>query len=82
MSKSLEDLEVWQKSKHLCVEVRKKSTIGPEFSQFLGYAKGSAGEVRTQVIVAVDLGYLTIEEGQILCMQLEAISRMLFDSKQ
>jgi S23 ribosomal protein. len=107
VSKSFEDLEVWQKSKHLCVEVCKKfkasadrafrdqvtraalsipsniaegaeRTPKPEFRQFLGYAKGSAGEVRTQIIVAVDLGYLTIEEGQILRRQLETISRMLF----
>jgi four helix bundle protein len=29
-----------------------------EFAQFLGYAKGSAGELRTQIIIASRLGYI------------------------
>ncbi len=33
-----------------------------EFVQFLNYAKGSAGEVRSQLYVALDLGY--IDEGE------------------
>ena len=30
-----------------------------EFVRFLFYAKGSAGEVRSQLVVALDLGYIT-----------------------
>jgi len=29
-----------------------------EFIQFLGYAKGSAGEMKTQIIIANKLGYI------------------------
>lgn len=32
-----------------------------EFVNFLGYAKGSAGELRTQLYVAYDVGYITKE---------------------
>ena len=31
-----------------------------EFKQFLGYAKGSAGETRSQVLRASALGYITL----------------------
>src|SRR6188508_1986815 len=34
-----------------------------EFKQFLGYAKGSAGETRSQVIRAIALGYISSEIG-------------------
>jgi len=42
-----------------------------EFIQFLFIAKGSAGEVRTQLYIAFDLGYITqadFEEGMKLCL--------------
>jgi four helix bundle protein len=35
-----------------------------EFIHFLTIAKGSAAEVETQMIIAVDLGYLTDEEAE------------------
>ena len=31
-----------------------------EFIQFLGYAKGSAGEARNQLYLAADLGYMEL----------------------
>ncbi len=33
-----------------------------EFTQFLAIAKGSAGEVRSQLYIALDQGYLSREE--------------------
>jgi four helix bundle protein len=33
-----------------------------EFIQFLSYAKGSAGEVRSQLYIALDRGYITQKE--------------------
>lgn len=33
-----------------------------EFLNFLGYAKGSAGEVRSMLYVALDLNYITLED--------------------
>ena len=34
-----------------------------EFKQFLSYAKGSAGETRSQILRAVQLGYISSETG-------------------
>ncbi len=48
-----------------------------EFKQFLGYAKGSAGEIRSQALRALALGYLSIETGQRLTAELREISRMI-----
>lgn len=48
-----------------------------EFKQFLGYAKGSAGETRSQVLRAVPLGYLPADAGQRLRKELCEISRMI-----
>jgi len=48
-----------------------------EFRQFLGYAKGSAGEARSQVLRAVALGYMQEETGRKLTSELCEISRMI-----
>ncbi len=40
-------------------------------------AKGSAGEVRSQLYVASDLGYLTVEEFANLKTRAEEVSRAL-----
>lgn len=48
-----------------------------EFKQFLGYAKGSAGETRSQVLRATALGYITPERAQTMLKELREISRML-----
>ncbi|MBI5167533.1 MAG: four helix bundle protein [candidate division NC10 bacterium] len=34
-----------------------------EYRHFVGVAKGSAGEIRYQLLLATDLGYLSREEG-------------------
>ena len=48
-----------------------------EFKQFLGYAKGSAGETRSQVLRAIALGYLDAATGRHLRVELVEISRMI-----
>lgn len=50
----------------------------PEFIQFLGYARGSAGELRTQIMIGIDLKYFSTDEGEKLVSELREISRMLW----
>lgn len=56
---------------------------GPaEFRQFLSYAKGSAGEARSQVLRAAALGYITAEDSRRLVAELKEISRMIHGLSQ
>ena len=48
-----------------------------EFFHFLSQAKGSAGELRAQLYLALDRGYLAKSEFQDLCDRAKRISRML-----
>jgi len=48
-----------------------------EYRQFTGIAKGSAGELKYQLTLAKDLGYLVEDEYNRLKFELEEISRML-----
>jgi four helix bundle protein len=49
----------------------------PEFRQFLGYAKGSAGETRSRLYIAKRLGYISAAEADQLLDELRRISRMI-----
>ena len=49
-----------------------------EFIQFLGYAKGSAGEMRTQIMIANQLGYFDDAIAQTWIQELKEISAMIF----
>lgn len=49
-----------------------------EFVQFLGYAKGSAGEVRNQLYLAEDLRYISPERAEQLRVDVRVISAKLF----
>lgn len=49
-----------------------------ELSQFLNYAKGSAGELRTQIYIGMDIGYIEREGGKAWLKEAEEISRMLY----
>jgi len=49
-----------------------------EFSQFLGYAKGSAGELRTQLIIAGRLGYIAESQSQEWVREIREISAMIY----
>jgi four helix bundle protein len=48
-----------------------------EFRRFLYIAKGSAGEVRSHLFVAVDLGYITAEEFSTLRTKSEEVAKSL-----
>ena len=48
-----------------------------EFLQFLSIAKGSAGEVRSQLYVALDIGYIDSEKFKELYQLTLEISRLL-----
>lgn len=48
-----------------------------ELKQFLNIAKGSAGEVRTQLKLARNLGYIETIEAENLLKRCEEVSRML-----
>ncbi len=48
-----------------------------EYRQFVGYAKGSAGEARSQVRRAEALAYIPVADCQRLIAELQEISRML-----
>lgn len=47
-----------------------------EFAQFLNVASGSLSELETQLLIAVDLGYL--EQGHSILSQTEEVSALLF----
>ena len=49
----------------------------PEFRQFLGYAKGSAGETRSRLYIAKRIGYIPASEADHLLDELRRISRMI-----
>lgn len=49
-----------------------------EFCQFLGYAKGSAGELRTQLIIAGRLGYITEIQSKEWISETREISAMIY----
>jgi four helix bundle protein len=48
-----------------------------EFHQFLATAKGSVGEVRAQLYVALDAGYLTCEEFETIATLCLSVSRLI-----
>lgn len=48
-----------------------------ELANFLNYAKGSAGELRTQIYIGIDIGYIKNEIGNGWIDECEEISKML-----
>lgn len=48
------------------------------FIDFLGRAKGSAGEVRAQLYIALDRGYINQQQFEHACTLAELISRRLY----
>jgi four helix bundle protein len=49
-----------------------------EIANFLNYAKGSAGELRTQIYIGIDIGYIDKQTGKQWLAEAEAISKMLY----
>jgi four helix bundle protein len=52
-------------------------TGNQEFSQFLYVAKGSCGEVRSQLYIATDQGYLSVNESEGLRNSFQRLSSMI-----
>ena len=48
-----------------------------EIANFLNYAKGSAGELRTQLYIGIDIGFIPKEKGRHWLTEVEELSRML-----
>ncbi len=48
-----------------------------EIANFMNYAKGSAGELRTQIYIGMDIGYIGREQGKHWLSEAEEISKML-----
>ena len=48
-----------------------------EFINFLSYAKGSAGELKTQAYIGMDIGYIGREIGMKWIQESDEIGRML-----
>ncbi len=55
-----------------------ESRTRPLFTEFLGRAKGSAGEVRAQLYIALDVGYIDQTQFTSLYDQVDKISRQIF----
>ena len=53
-------------------------TSDKDSARFYTIAKGSAGEVRTQIYLSYALGYIKLEEKNELINEIETISKMLF----
>jgi four helix bundle protein len=49
-----------------------------EKAQFLNYAKGSAGELRTQIYIGIDIGYIDPDKGRQWIQEAEVLSKMLY----
>jgi four helix bundle protein len=48
-----------------------------EFKQFLGHARGSVLELESQVLIARNLAYLNLEEGEFLLERIAELGRVL-----
>lgn len=48
-----------------------------EFLQFISIAQGSASEVETELLIALNLKYLALAEFEELMSEIESVSRML-----
>lgn len=54
-----------------------ESQSNPSFCRFLSSDRGSAAEVRAQLYLALDLGYITSSDFEALSSQAESISRQI-----
>ena len=48
-----------------------------ENMNFLNYAKGSCGELRTQIYIGMEIGYITKDKGKVWLKETESISAMV-----
>ena len=57
-------------------------TSNKDFSRFLGIAQGSAFEVKCQILIAKDLGYIENNKSELLMDKINEVSRMLTSLNQ
>ncbi|HEY3131446.1 MAG TPA: four helix bundle protein [Acidobacteriota bacterium] len=48
-----------------------------EFHQFLGQARGSSHELETQILISVNLGYLSCNQGTHLLQRIAEVGRVI-----
>jgi four helix bundle protein len=48
-----------------------------ESMNFLNYAKGSCGELRTQIYIGMEIGYIASDKGKLWLKETESISAMI-----
>jgi len=48
-----------------------------DFIRFLQYAKGSCGELRTQIYIGIDIGYISQDKGKLWIQESRELSAML-----
>jgi len=79
-----EDLDVWKRSARLSADIYKalinlkmERESPKECINFLSYAKGSCGELRTQVYIGMDIGYINEQSGKLWINETREISAML-----
>ena len=48
-----------------------------DFARFLQYSKGSCGELRTQIYIGIEIGYISSEVGKVWVQETKEISAML-----
>jgi len=48
-----------------------------EFKQFLGHARGSVFELESQILIAGNLGYISLEEAHCLLTRITEVGRVL-----
>ena len=46
-------------------------------ARFIVIAKGSLGELKTQIMIAIEIGYIPVQVGETLSVECEELSRML-----
>ena len=49
-----------------------------ERARFLAYAKGSSGELHTQILIGHEIGYIDARTANRWCSETEELSRMLY----
>jgi len=50
-----------------------------EYRQFSGIARGSAGELKYHLLLAKDLGYISVQNYSELISEIDSISKMLYN---
>ena len=85
-----EDLDVWKRSSRLCVDIYKALVELRDFGfkdqinsdkdrvKFLSYAKGSCAELRTQLYIGIEIGYIGKDVGMCWVKETQEISKMLY----